>query len=141
MRFATRIVPIALAASALALTGCATTAPGFAEACYPGKISIHDDSVAPGTGVLVRAEGVDCELRFTDDQEYRLVVSRPWEPDEYYVDLSVPVADDGSFEAVLQLPPDMPSGEAQVIVVDGYEATCGDGASCAAVSAPFTVLS
>ncbi len=126
----------------LLLAGCGTTAPGFdEEACLPGRLTIHDDSVTAGGSVLVRAEGVECQIQFTDDQEYRLVVARAWEPDEYYVDLEVPVADDGSFEIAFELPPDMPSGEAHVAVVDGFRVVCDADASCAAVSTPITVLS
>jgi hypothetical protein len=136
-----RLVAALIAAPALLLlTGCGAT-PVAGDSCFPGRLSIADDSLTPGSVLHVMGEGADCRIEFTDEQEYRLVVIRPWEPDEYYVDMTVPVADDGSFTVTLELPPDMPSGEAYVRVTDGYRFECDDTGSCVDVGATFSVLS
>ena len=152
----------ALAAAVLAaspvLTGCAgaggpfdSDRPARASSCFPSRISAEPASVPAGRQVRLVAAPFACPSSYPAGKTYSLeawadvegpVPSGGREPRSLG---TVPVGQDGSLDAVVGLPGDLPPGRASIQVLgsaddEPCDDTAGSSGSCAIYQVDLDVL-
>ena len=119
--------------SGLALNACG---PRSAN-CFPAPLTVTPEIARAGSTVVISAVAANCALGYRN-KVYVVTSASPGRADVRVA--TIPVADDGSFRAEVQIPSDALAGPHGFHVSGSPRDHCPDGESCPGYWASVTVV-
>lgn len=106
--------------------------------CLPPALSIAPAEVRAGSITTVSSGPFQCDGEYPEGTQYSISVHVDGQEAEPLG--TVRVATDGGFSTEVTVPSNLPPGRADIVVGGSSHDECSNGESCAAYSAPITVV-